>query len=408
MRFLYTAGIYLYVLVIRVVSIWNPKARKWLDGRKDLFAGLEKASATLQNPVWFHCASLGEFEQGRPLLEAMKKEHPSQKILLTFYSPSGFEIRKDYPLADYVCYLPLDTPSNARRFLDIVKPSSVFIVKYEFWFNLLTEIGNRKIPAYLVSGMFRKEQIFFKWYGSWFRERLNTFHRFYVQDEDSARLLSDAGFKNTLVTGDTRFDRVLEIAAQAQEIPVVKQFCNNKPVLIAGSSWAPEEKMLAELHWKEAGYKLIIAPHEIAEEHIASILALFSDKASVVRYSQAGTVRIEDADVLLIDNVGMLSSLYRYGRMALIGGGFGEGIHNILEPAVSGLPVFFGPRYEKFMEAKELIEKGGAFCINDSADFKQQFNKMIKDPSALQTASEIAARYVKEKSGAVGKILNAK
>ncbi|HXC03106.1 MAG TPA: glycosyltransferase N-terminal domain-containing protein, partial [Bacteroidia bacterium] len=357
------------------------------------------------NPIWFHCASLGEFEQGRPLLEALKAADPECPLVLSFYSPSGYEIRKDYPVADYVCYLPIDTPRNARRFLDILQPSAVFIVKYEFWFNLMKEMERRKIPAYLVSGVFRGDQIFFRWYGAWFRKKLKAFSRFYVQDQASANLLASIGYTNTLVSGDTRFDRVLEIATQQTENEIVRAFCANHRVLMAGSSWEPDETILAGLEWKAAGYKLILTPHETDAEHIAGSIALFTGKGTIVLYSQATGADLAAADILIVDRIGLLSSLYRYGTLAMIGGGFGDGIHNILEPAVMGLPVIFGPDHEKFPEAAELIAGGGAFCIHDTAEMQDVFGKLAGNPELLQKASVAASSYVQGKSGAVASIM---
>ncbi|MFI5150682.1 MAG: 3-deoxy-D-manno-octulosonic acid transferase [Bacteroidia bacterium] len=405
MGFFYSVFIYLYLFLIRIVSLGNSKARLWLDGRKNLLARVEQATAGMKNPVWMHCASLGEFEQGRPLLEALKAANPNQAIVLSFYSPSGYEIRKDYAFADYVCYLPLDTISNSRRFLDILNPSAVYIVKYEFWFNLLEEIRTRNIPAYLVSGVFRKDQIFFRWYGSWFIEKLRAFKRFYVQDQTSAVLLAGLGFSNTLVSGDTRFDRVLEIAAQYAENKTVKEFAGDKKVIIAGSSWEPDEAILAALTWKEAGYKLIITPHETEQEHIAAVLNLFEGKGNIVLYSRAGSADLKAADILIVDAIGLLSVIYRYGTLAMIGGGFGEGIHNILEPAVMGLPVIFGPDHEKFQEASELIALGGAFCIHSAEEMQTLFSRLNDNPELLKKASETAREYVKGKSGAVDKIM---
>jgi 3-deoxy-D-manno-octulosonic-acid transferase len=404
MRIIYTAGIRFYLLLIRIVSLGNPRARKLLRGRRGLFRNMKRELPSGEQYIWFHCASLGEFEQGRPLMERMKKEDPSCKILLTFYSPSGYEIRKNYEGADYVYYLPADTPEKVRRFLDLVNPKAVFFIKYEFWFNFLDEIGKRGIPAFLVSGIFREEQHFFKWYGSWFREKLKSFKRFYIQDEASAALLERFGFTNVLVSGDTRFDRVLEIAADARELPMTEAFKGNKKLIVAGSTWEADEELLLSLQPDTSGYKLLIAPHEIGEEEVAASVRRFESKYRVMTWSGANKSNVKDSEILIVDNIGMLSSLYRYGDIAYIGGGFGEGIHNILEAAVCGLPVIFGPNYEKFSEANELIAAGGAFCVRDTTELRKVFALLTDDPHVIQIASEISRNYVRKKSGATSRI----
>jgi 3-deoxy-D-manno-octulosonic-acid transferase len=365
---------------------------------------MQRELADNKGCIWFHCASLGEFEQGRPLMELMKKEDPSVSILLTFYSPSGYEIRKKYEGADHVYYLPADTPQKARRFLDLVRPRAVFFVKYEFWFNFLDEIGRRNIPAYLVSGMFRKEQLFFKWYGGWFKEKLNCFARFYLQDESSQKLLLENGFTNTVLSGDTRFDRVIDIAREARELPLAEAFRGTKKLIIAGSTWGPDEELLARLDLDKGLYKLLIAPHEIGEEKIAESIARFEKRYRVITYSEANTVNVKDAEVMIVDNIGMLSSLYRYGTIGFIGGGFGEGIHNILEACVCGLPVIFGPNYLKFSEAIDLLALGGAFCVNNSEDLRRTFSLLTGEPPIIQIASEISSNYVRKKCGATERI----
>ncbi len=404
MRLLYTLSVYLYLFSIRVASLHNAKAKKWLRGREDLFSRISRDCKNETTITWFHCASLGEFEQGRPLIEEMKKRDPACRILLTFYSPSGYEIRKDYDKVDFVYYLPLDTPGNAVRFLDIVKPASVYIVKYEFWYNLLSEIGRRKIPAYLVSGIFRREQHFFKWYGSWFLKQLNCFTRFYVQDEASLKLLRGAGYENAVLSGDTRFDRVASIAAESKDLPLVKAFKQDKKLMIAGSAWEKDEALIETLSLKKMGYKLLLAPHEIGQDEIKATVARFEQKHKVICYSEANLTNVMEADVLIVDNVGMLSSLYRYGTLAFIGGGFGDGIHNILEASVWGLPVIFGPNYRKFSEAHELIDLGAAFCIRNEDELGTVFSK-LNDPLLCRGAGEVARNYVQQKSGATNRIL---
>jgi 3-deoxy-D-manno-octulosonic-acid transferase len=404
MQLLYTLGIYLYAFVIRIAAAFRPKAKKWVSGRKDLFEHLRANLKGQQQVIWFHCASLGEFEQGRPLLEQLRQSWPEFRILLTFYSPSGYEIRKNYAGADWVFYMPLDTPSNAKHFLDIVKPAAVFIVKYEFWYNFLTELANREIPTYLVSGVFRKNQLFFKWYGTWFRKRLQVYTRFYVQDQESALLLAQYGFSNTLVSGDTRFDRVRQIAAEARDIPLVEMFGRGSRLLIAGSAWAADLDLISQSALLEKGYKLVIAPHEIETEFIREAEAFFSRTKTVICFSAATELNITAANVLIIDNVGMLSALYRYGSLAWIGGGFGDGIHNILEAAVFGLPVMFGPNHEKFPEALALIRNGAAFCIQSPDALNALLEKMDNASFRAGSASSAAA-YVAENAGATQKII---
>ena len=419
MKLLYNITIYLYIFYIHVGSLFNSKAKLFLQGRKGL---LERLTAKiLEHPtpnsqlIWFHCASLGEFEQGRPLMEKLKLQQPDIKILLTFFSPSGYEIRKNYSGADFVFYLPMDTPSNAKKFIEIVKPKKVFFVKYEFWFNYLSELKNKNIPTYLVSGVFREDHHFFKSTGGWFRKQLTAFTHFFLQDEKSIELLNSIGYINTTLCGDTRFDRVFEVAKNAKQIDLVKQFSYGKKVLILGSSWREDEKIVQSLNLENL--KLIIAPHEIDEKHLGSIEAEFIPLLSkgllrregagvCLRYSKATEKNIASAQILIIDNIGMLSSFYQYGSIAFIGGGFGKGIHNILEAATFGLPIIFGPNYEKFIEAKDLIRLGGAFSINDVSELEKTM-LLLSDEQVLKTAAQISRMYVQARVGATDKILNA-
>lgn len=417
MRFLYNISLHIYNALIHISASVNPKAKLWVNGRKNIFKALQSEIGN-QKPVvseaepsaiiWFHCASLGEFEQGRPLMENIRKQDSNIRILLTFFSPSGYEIRKNFPGADFVFYLPIDTPFNVRKFIEIVNPKSVFFIKYEFWFNYLTELKNRNIPTYLVSGIFRQDHYFFKWYGRWFQKHLNCFTHFYLQDEASEKRLRSIGFNNTNISGDTRFDRVAEIAKSVKPIDLVEQFIMGNKVLIVGSSWVEDEKIIssyfATKKTETSNYKLIIAPHEVNENHIQSIIQQFGI-SKITRYSQSNSSTIKDADVLIIDNIGLLSSLYQYGTIAFIGGGFGKGIHNILEAATFGLPIMFGPNYQKFKEASELIQSGGAFCINDVSEFEKTI-ELLSDKVVLQTASFIAKNYIKSRIGATDKILN--
>lgn len=407
MKLLYTTFIHLYTFAIRVVSLFNTKARLWVNGRKNILQKIStdcsKKNDIKNFTVWVHCASLGEFEQGRPVIEKLKTERKEVKIVLTFFSPSGYEIRKNYQEADYIYYLPADTASNANAFISLVKPDIAVFVKYEFWFNYLNELKNHHIPTYLICGVFREQQHFFKGYGSWFRKQLATFTHFHLQDEASEKLLHTIGYKNTTITGDTRFDRVMEIAAKAKPNAIAENFSSDKKTIIAGSTWEEDIEVLSGFPFKEADYKLIIAPHEISEANIQSVIKHF-EKLSVVRYSQTNE-NIKDADVLIIDNIGMLSSLYQYGCIAFIGGGFGKGIHNILEAATFGLPVVFGTNYHKFNEAKELISTGGAFSISTTAEIKKVIN-YLSESQQLKKASTIAKEYVNSKAGATEKILN--
>lgn len=411
MKIIYTSLIYIYLFAIRVASLFNSKAKLWIEGRKNIFEKLQtqlptpnsKLSTPKSKLIWFHCASLGEFEQGRPLIEKIKKEQPETKILLTFFSPSGYEIRKNYTGADYIFYLPMDTPSSAKKFIEIVKPEIAIFVKYEFWFNYLNELKKQHVPTYLICGIFRKDHYFFKNYGAWFRKQLNAFTHFYLQDESSLNSINSIGYNNTTVTGDTRFDRVFEISKNVKQIDIVKQFVADKKVIIAGSTWREDIKIISNFNFQTEGFKLIVAPHEIDETSIQSTIQQFKN-STIVRYSQASEQNIKTADVLIIDNIGMLSSLYQYATIAFIGGGFGRNIHNILEPATFGLPIIFGPKYQNFIEAKELIQLGGAFSISSSEEFKKTVDLLSK-PEALTKAASTSKNYVLSHIGATDKIL---
>ncbi|MES2286574.1 MAG: glycosyltransferase N-terminal domain-containing protein [Bacteroidota bacterium] len=409
MKIIYSSLIYLYLFAIRVASLFNPKAKLWIDGRKNIFEKLKseirnlKLDAPESQLIWFHCASLGEFEQGRPLMEKIKKEQQETKILLTFFSPSGYEVRKNYAGADYIFYLPMDTPSSAKKFIEIVKPEIAIFVKYEFWFNYLNELKKQHVPTYLICGIFREDHYFFKNYGAWFRKQLNAFTHFYLQDESSLSSLNSIGYHNASVAGDTRFDRVFEISKNVKQIDIVKQFVTDKKVFIAGSTWGEDLKIISDFNFKNAGFKLIVAPHEIDESSIQSTIQQFSN-STTVRFSQANEQNIKTADVLIIDNIGMLSSLYQYGTIAFIGGGFGKNIHNILEPATFGLPIIFGPKYHNFIEAKELVHLGGAFSIASSEEFKKTVD-LLSRPEALTKAASTSKNYVLSHIGATDKIL---
>ena len=405
MHLLYLLAIRLYGLAIRLAALANPKAAGWVAGRKDwrrrhreLLQGNPRGAASL---LWVHCASLGEFEQGRPVMEQLKTTHPEWKILLTFFSPSGFEVRKDYRGADYITYLPLDTPANARDFVAIWQPTAAIFVKYEFWYFFLRELRRVNVPIILISALFRPGQLFFRWYGTIFRQLPGWFTRIFVQNESSARQLKEAGFKNFSIAGDTRVDRVRQIAETAPSFPLAEQFAGTAPVLAIGSSWPEDEVyLLPFLNEKlPENWKAIIAPHQVDEGHIRQILKNLELPAC--RYSE-GEIN-QEARVLVIDNVGMLSGLYQYGRVAYIGGAFGSGLHNTLEPIAFGLPVIFGPRYQKFEEARYLVHTGGGYSISGKEELEKRFFELCNE-ATYRKASQKARNYIEANSGATRKV----
>ncbi len=410
MQQLYTFLIAFFGLSIRVAAVFDKKAALWIKGRRRYWTTLGKIFGTLpfnqpgRKLAWFHCASLGEFEQGRPIIEAFKKQHPEYLILLTFYSPSGYEVRKAYTGADLTLYLPLDTPSNVRRFVDTVKPNIVFYVKYEFWFNFLSYLQSKKIPTVVVSAVFRPEQHFFKGYGEWPRKILKGFTKIFVQNEYSKELLQFIGIENVEVSGDTRFDRVAAVAANPNAIEIAKAFSLNHSVMVAGSTWPADEDLIFKLIYQNK-YKLrfIIAPHEISPDHIDSLMQRGGKTA--VRFSQTNSEDVKNAEILIIDSIGLLSHLYQYGTIAYVGGGFGAGIHNILEAAAFGLPVFLGPNYHKFIEARKLIELGGAFEVTKPDELIKKTNKLLSDNTKLFQTSAISKNYVLNGCGATEIIL---
>jgi 3-deoxy-D-manno-octulosonic-acid transferase len=398
MLWIYNIGIVMYGLLLKFASLFNEKAKLFVNGRKNIFEYIAQKVNSKDQPVWFHFASLGEFEQGRPVLEKLKAENPSQKIVVTFFSPSGYEIRKNYALAD-VFYLPLDTASNAKRFIELIKPKSVIFTKYEFWFHYFRELDKRQIPLYLISGIFRPDQPFFKWYGGFYRNILKNVTHFFVQNEESVFLLKSIGINDVSLAGDTRFDRVYENAQQPKKLELIESFCGKSNVFIAGSTWIEDEKLLVSLTEKYTDWKFIIAPHEIGVSHITEIEGLFP---SAVKYSafQSSAFSLQPS-TLIIDNIGMLSSLYQYAQVAFIGGGFGIGIHNTLEAAAFGLPVIFGPKYDKFQEAKDLISIGAAKSISSVDELIAAFEDFISN----ENSSANAKNYVKEKKGATAMII---
>ncbi len=454
MKSLYNIAIWFYALAVRVVAMFNPKVRLMWQGEREAYAKIESGLADGDRVVWVHAASLGEFEQGRPLIEKLKRENPEYKILLTFFSPSGYEVRKNYASADVIAYLPLDTPRNARRFVELVKPEKVVFVKYEFWLNYLRELRFRGIETYIISAIFRPNQVFFKWYGGIFREGLKAFKMLFVQNEESKELLKGIGVENVMVAGDTRFDRVADIAAAAKKLEIVERFVGMRneelgmrnaiplspsdsspnlgeqsrevqngeflPVLVVGSSWGPDEDLLTRYINERAGrMKMIIAPHEVREERIKELTSKLTCKYAL--YTQITDYRLQitdksqlslqtpnpsiltDYDVLVVNTIGVLSSVYQYGQVAYIGGGFGVGIHNTLEAAVWGMPVVFGPNYHKFQEAKELIECGAGQSIKNYEECARSLDEFFEKNDV---ASKAAAEYVASHTGATELIYN--
>jgi len=434
-KLLYNLFLALYSIGIRISSLWNPKAQKWLNGRKNIFEKISTPGPSGGKVIWMHCASLGEFEQGRPLLEELKTISSSGsaeklKIVLTFFSPSGYEVMKDYSGADHVFYLPMDSKENAGKFLDAVDPTLVLWVKYEYWYYYLSEIKQRKIPVILVSGIFRPGQPFFSWYGGFWKKMLGAFTHFFVQNTASKQLLASLGFtENVQVNGDTRFDRVLEIAANFKHVPCIESFCGNSPVIVAGSTWDEDEIELLHFVKVNPQIKFIIAPHEISAARLAAVKAAFTD---AVFYSemvkpegiendslhpvnpqghaggQRSTVNEQRSmpKVLIIDNMGMLSRLYQYATVTYVGGGFGaDGVHNVLEAAVYGKPVVFGPEYEKFNEAVELLQAGGAVSVDGPVSLEKVLQKLLTDDAERKNTGEAAGQFVLKHGGATRAIM---
>ena len=421
---IYNVVIYFVLWGIAIASLFNKKVRTMWRGERDAFNVLKKNVDPLAKYVWFHAASLGEFEQGRPLMERIRKEHPHYKILLTFFSPSGYEVRKNYEGADIICYLPIDTRLNAIRFLRLVRPQMAFFIKYEFWYNYLHILRYRKIPVYSVSSIFRPDQVFFKWYGKSYADVLKCFTRFFVQNEESKKLLAGIGIKEVDVVGDTRFDRVLQIKEAAKQLPICEAFRKGS-VFVAGSSWPPDEDIFIPFFNAQKNWRMIIAPHVIGEDHLKQILSKIEGK-KVVRYTQTSLEEAAEADVLIIDCFGLLSSIYNYGDVAYVGGGFGVGIHNTLEAAVWNMPVIFGPNNKRFQEAQGLLKSGGGFEINNFEEFDALMRRLMGDSatSASSTSSTSSAKgsskgqsqflkssgkkagaFVASLSGATGKVL---
>ncbi|HPI31484.1 MAG TPA: glycosyltransferase N-terminal domain-containing protein [Bacteroidales bacterium] len=404
MFFLYTVSVSVYTAFIKIASLFNLKARQWSQGRKHWHDSLKQAVTKDYRWVWVHASSLGEFEQGRPVMEAFRQKYPQYKILLTFFSPSGYEIRKNYNGADHVCYLPADTPGNARKFVETVEPAMVFFIKYEFWFNYIQQINKKNIPLYFFSVKFRPGQHFFKWYGGWFRTMLKKISWLFVQDENSKKLLESARITCVSVSGDTRFDRVLSVSLAKKNLPLITLFAKQAEVMIAGSTWPPDEEMMVDIINKFSGkLKFIIAPHEIHPERIR----VFRQKLTVntLNFSEADEQNITEARVLIIDSIGLLLHIYQYARFAYIGGGFGKNIHNILESATFGVPVIFGPNYHKFQEAIDLIKLGGAYPVKNYSELENMVMKFTDDNTFRDNCSEICKGFVLRNAGATPMIM---
>ncbi|KAA9339630.1 glycosyltransferase [Hymenobacter busanensis] len=409
MVFLYSFALRLYGLLLRLVAPFVPKARLWTDGRRNLLAHIsQQLAADVAPRVWFHCASLGEFEQGRPLMEAFRRQYPQHRIVLTFFSPSGYEVRRQWPGADYVFYLPLDTAANARAFVAAVRPELAVFVKYEFWYHHLAELKRQGVPVICVSAIFRPQQAFFKPWGGFFRRILGQFAHIFTQDEASVALLRTAGIPHASAVGDTRFDTVVDTAATAaKHLPLVEAFvADNASVLVAGSVWPPDVEVLAPAfrRWATEA-RFIVAPHEINEPHLQQVEQALPGQ--VVRYSQATPATVAQARVLLIDNIGLLRELYRVGDVGYIGGAFGKGLHNTLEAAAFGLPLLFGPRYEKFREARDLVASGCAVVVHDPTELEQHLATWLAEPARRQQLGTRARTYVHEQAGATQRILHA-
>ena len=407
---MYNIIMYIIQLGVAIGSIFNDKLRKMWQGEQDAVQTLRKKVDPDADYIWFHAASLGEFEQGRPLMEQIKKSYPQYKILLTFFSPSGYEVRKNYEGADIITYLPIDTVGNARQFLRTVRPVMAFFIKYEFWYNYLHILQYRGIPAYSVSSIFRPDQVFFKWYGRGYGRVLKCFTRFFVQNEESKKLLESIGIHDTMVVGDTRFDRVLQIKEASKQLPIVERFVKGTPedqkkVFVAGSSWQPDEEIFLKYFNNHRDWKLIVAPHVIGEDHLKVIFSLIKDK-KVVRYTQATEDNVAEADVLIIDCFGLLSSVYHYGDVAYVGGGFGVGIHNVLEAAVWGMPVLFGPNNKHFAEAQGLLQSGGGIEIEDYETFSLIMSQLSDGSAYYDTCGQEAGAFVQSLAGATKKVLS--
>lgn len=405
MRLLYTLFIHLYSGAIAIAALFNEKARLLFKGRKAIFSQLAEKCAG-KNVIWLHAASLGEYEQGKPLIQKLKQRYPNATFLVTFFSPSGYEVKKNDPDIDVVCYLPADTPRKVRRFLNAVQPKVAFFVKYEYWYNFIKGLKDREIPFYYLSAIFRPSQYFFKSYGRWFARQLHTCTHFFVQNEQSSQLLQSIGIENVTITGDTRFDRVYAISQQNESLDFMEDFKGNAKLLVVGSSWQPDEtvvhQILADI---KNEYKIVFAPHVINKEHINGIKSLFSGE-KIICFSERENQNLAEYNLLIIDTIGLLSRIYRYADVAMVGGGFETGLHNTLEAAVYGIPVFFGPHYAKFNEAIELVRREGGFSVQNADEMRQIMSRFHSDPAFYQHTCQVCFDFVKENLGACDKILD--
>lgn len=402
MKLIYQIALFSYTILIRITSLFNHKAKLWLKGRKNSFPYLETQIKKEDQIIWFHCASLGEFEQGKPLMEKIKKLHPEYKLLVTFFSPSGYEYRKDNPLINYVCYLPIDSKKNARKFIELVNPKQAYFVKYEFWYYYLANLHQQNIPTYLISGVFRTNQPFFKWYGGFNRKMLSFFTHFFIQNKVSVDLLNSIGFNNVTQSGDTRIDRVYENAQSPTPLPIIEKFTNKKPTIIIGSSWEKEEEIISTyIQTSDKEFNYIIAPHDVSKAHIDNLISTLDTKHLL--YSEANQRNATQHNVLIINNIGILANCYQYTDIALIGGGFSGSLHNILEPASFGNAILFGEKHQKFHEAQELIDNYAAFSIGSLDDFIAIINHLMMKEN-LQDTKNAAAKYIKNSVGATDKI----
>lgn len=406
MLFLYNLVVSIAGFFLKIVALFSPKIKLFVEGRKNVFTILEEKIKPTDKTIWFHSASLGEYEQGLPVIEKIKKKHPAHKIIVTFFSPSGYEVRKNNNVADITIYLPLDTKSNAKKFLRLAHPEFAFFIKYEFWLNYLKELEHNKIPTYLISGIFRDNQMFFKWYGGFYRKALTSFTYFFVQNEKSKEKIEALGFKNVIVSGDTRFDRVAAILERDNTVDFIEQFKNNAPTIIIGSSWPKDETLLADyINQASEDVKFIIAPHNIKQDQLSDLKSQIN-KPTVLFSEKDNSKNLSDYNVFIIDTIGLLTKIYSYGTIAYVGGGFGNpGIHNILEPATFGIPIVIGPNYSNFAEAVELVKIGGCTVISNTLELKQIFDRLLLDQEYREEKSQICKSYIQDNKGATESIM---
>jgi 3-deoxy-D-manno-octulosonic-acid transferase len=406
MLFLYNLVIYIASFFLKIIALFSPKIKLFTDGRKNVFAILQEKIKPTDKTIWFHAASLGEYEQGLPVIEKIKEKYPSHKIIVTFFSPSGYEVRKNNTVADVTVYLPLDTKRNAKKFLQLLHPELVFFIKYEFWLNYLSELEKSKTPTYLISGIFRDSQMFFKWYGGFYRKALKAFTYFFVQNESSKQKIEAIGFHNVIVSGDTRFDRVNAILERDNSLDYIEKFKNNQTTIVVGSSWPKDESLLAEyINGATENVKFIIAPHNIKTEQISNLKSQITK--STILFSEKENTDLSKYNVFIIDTIGLLTKIYSYGTIAYVGGGFGNpGIHNILEPATFGIPIVIGPNYANFAEAVQLVALGGCIVISNQEELRENLDHLIKDQNFLNEKGQICSSFIQENKGATNSIMN--